>query len=198
MRHLRHLLVGAVAATSALAIVPRLGAQALGPQRQFLALEPYYEHTQLDNGAGAARTSLNGYGGRLWINLDPFHFIPGGSIALFTSFAPKQQSTNSTALHYGAEYDQYLVRRPLGGIIDPFLAVGGGLYRVTADAGAVRFRQTRWAVSPGGGIRIPIPNRFELRGDVKDLIRFNTKMVPGGTGRTTHNLLLQGAIGLTF
>jgi hypothetical protein len=195
---MRRLMSGVIAATALLATASRAGAQALGPQRQFLAIEPYYEHTRLDNDAGAPRTSLNGYGGRLWINLEPFHFIPYSSIALFTSYAPTQQSSNITALHYGAEYDQYLVRRPLGGVIDPFLAIGGGLYRVTTDVGTARFRQTRWAVTPGGGIRVPIPNRLELRGDVKDLIRFNTKTAPGGTGRTTHKLLLQGAVGLTF
>lgn len=195
---MRHLIGGAIAAVALLAPLSHARAQALGPQRQFLAIEPYYEYARLDNGSTVPRTSLNGYGGRLWINLDPFHFIPGGSIALFTTYAPKQQSNNVTAVHYGAEYDQFLVRRPLGGLIDPFIAVGGGLYRTTADLGAARYRQTRWAVTPGGGIRIPIPNRFELRADAKDLIRFNTKTAPGGTGRTTHNLLVQGALGITF
>lgn len=195
---MRHLISGAVAAAALFAAVSNVRAQALGPQRQFLAIEPYYEYTRLDNGSGAARTSLSGYGGRLWINLDPFHFIPYGSLALYTSYAPKQQSGSVAALSYGAEYDQYLLRRPLGGVIDPFLAIGGGQYRVTTDAGMVEFRQTRWTITPGGGIRIPIPNRFELRADAKDLIRFNTKTAPGGTGRTTHNLLVQAALGLTF
>lgn len=195
---MRHLIKGLVAAAMVVAAASSARAQALGPQRQFLAIEPYYEYTRLDARSGASKIPLSGYGGRLWINLEPFHLIPHGSIALFTSFAPKQQTGNVTALHYGAEYDQYIVRRPLGGLIDPFLAVGGGLYRVTADAGTARFRQTRWAVSPGGGVRIPIPNRLELRGDVKDLIRFNTKAAPGEVGRTTHSLLVQGAVGVTF
>ena len=52
----------------------------------------------------------------------------------------------------------------------------------------------------GGGIRIPLPNRFELRGDAKDLILFNVPNAgtTAGTKRTTNNLLLQAGLGLTF
>ena len=195
---MRHLIRGVLTAAMLVSAAAAAHAQALGPQRQFLAIEPYYEYTRLDAGSASSNTTLNGYGGRLWINLEPFHLIPHGSIALFTSYAPRQSTGNVTALHYGAEYDQYLVRRPLGGLIDPFLAVGGGLYRLETDVGPARYRQRHWAVSPGGGIRIPMPNRFELRADVKDLIRFNAKAAPTAAGETTHNLLVQGALGLTF
>lgn len=195
---MRHLIKGVLTAAMLVAGASSAHAQALGPQRQFLAIEPYYEYTRLDAGSGSSNTTLNGYGGRLWINLEPFHLIPHGSIALFTSYAPKQATGNVTALHYGAEYDQYFVRRPLGGLIDPFLAVGGGLYRLETDLGSARYRQRHWALSPGGGIRIPMPNRFELRADVKDLIRFNARTAPTAAGETTHNLLVQGALGLTF
>lgn len=173
--------------------------QALGPQRQFLAVEPYYEWTKFDAGQGAERVNTNGYGARLWVNLDPFHFIPHGSLALFTSYTPSQGSTGATfngvtALHYGAEYDQYFLRRPVGGIIDPFLSAGGGRYRLGND----RDHQTYWTFSPGGGIRIPIPNRIELRGDAKDLMIFGTPSGLNGSKRTTNNLVLQAGIGLTF
>lgn len=194
----RFSLVG-FATLGAFACALSAGAQALGPQRQFLALEPYYERISLDAGEGADREGLNGYGGRLWINLDPFHFIPKSSIALYLSHTPSQGAPTASfngvkALHYGAEYDQFLVRRPLGGLIDPFLAVGGGRMQFD-DRGD---KQSYWTLSPGGGVRIPIPNRFELRGDVKDLIIFNTPSGLGGAERTIHNLLLQAGLGLTF
>ena len=195
---MRFPIIVALTTVALLAPLSTSQAQALGPQRQFLAIEPYYEYARLDDGNGVPRTALNGYGGRLWINLDPFHFIPGGSVALFSSYAPRQGVNNTTALQYGAEYDQFLVRRPLGGIIDPFIDVGGGMYRTTTDVGAARYRQRRWMVTPGAGIRIPIPNRLELRADAKDLIRFNTKTTPAASGRTTHSLLVQAALGLTF
>ena len=178
-----------------------LAAQALGPQRQFLAIEPYYERSQFDVGEGQSKQSRNGYGGRLWINTDPFHFIPNGSIALFTTYSPKTASdagVRSSALTYGLEYDQFLVRRPLGGIIDPFLTIGGAVYRIGTEIGSRTIHNSYGALIPGGGIRIPIPNRFELRGDAKDLILFNQARTTTGARRTTHNLLLQAGLGLTF
>ena len=198
---MRRLTIISFAALGVFACAFSAGAQALGPQRQFLALEPYYERTNLDVGEGAAREGINGYGGRLWINLDPFHFIPKSSIALYLSHTPSQGAATASfngvkALHYGAEYNQFLVRRPLGGFIDPFLAVGGGRIQFK-DALS---KESYWTLTPGGGIRVPIPNRFELRGDVKDLILFNRPFQSGigSTERTTHNLLLQAGLGLTF
>lgn len=182
----------------------RAAAQALGPQRQFLAIEPYYEHLGFDIGEGIDKAKFNSYGARLWINTEPFHFIPNGSVALFMSYTPKQDltingvtaSSQSTQLAYGAEYDQFLVRRPLGGIIDPFLAVGYERYRI--DDKSSRRKESYNGLPVGGGVRVPLPNRFELRGDVKDLILFGTPTGPNDAKRTTHNLLLQAGLGLTF
>ena len=193
--------LAALAALGVVACAQSASAQALGPQRQFLALEPYYEHTQFDVGENLGKQSRDGYGGRLWINTDPFHFIPNGSIALFTTYAPKTTSVagvRSSALTYGLEYDQFLVRRPLGGVIDPFLTIGGAAYRIGTEVGTRTVHSVYGALIPGGGIRIPIPNRFELRGDVKDLILFNQARTTTGARRTTHNLLLQAGLGLTF
>jgi Outer membrane protein beta-barrel domain len=202
MRRL-HLLV-ALVASAALSVPTGAGAQALGPQRQFLAIEPYYERLRFDIGDNLDKATFNGYGGRLWINTEPFHFIPNGSIALFMSYTPKQNitingvtaSTESTQLAYGAEYDQFLVRRPLGGIIDPFLTVGYERYRFRDTQNGEK--ESFNGMPVGGGVRIPFPNRFELRGDVKDLILFNTPTGLNDAKRTTHNLLLQAGLGLTF
>lgn len=196
---MRRFIRSAFAIVCIAALAPAVHAQALGPQRQFLALEPYYEWTNFDVGQGYQREKTNGYGARLWVNLDPFHFIPHGSIALYTSYTPSQGGTNAafdgvSALHYGAEYDQYFLRRPVGGLIDPFLSVGGGRYRVGAEGE----HHSYWTVLPGGGIRIPIPNRFELRGDAKDLMIFDTPSGVNGERKTTHNLVMQAGIGLTF
>jgi len=190
---MRRTIHAALLVAALLPLARHAGAQALGPQRQFLAIEPYYERTQYDNPTGGPKTSVNGYGGRLWINLDPFHFIQSSSIALYTSYTPAQNGGTATVLHYGAEYDQFFVRRPLGGFIDPFLTIGGGRYKVKSSG----FKESYWTLTPGGGVRIPIPNRFELRGDVKDLILFNQPTGATTTGRT-NNLLLQAGLGITF
>ena len=177
-------------------------AQALGPQRQFLAIEPFYEHTSLDLGSSRSKDDLNGFGARLWINLDPFHFITNSSIALYGSHTPSQGGRSVRLTTYGAEYDQYFVRRPLGGLIDPFVTVGGGATRITSDRsavfGAIGSTRTLGSLLPGGGIRLAIPNRCELRFEAKDLILFGSPTGTGGTSQRTNNLVLQGGLGLTF
>ncbi len=177
-------------------------AQALGPQRQFLALEPFYEHAALDLGSTASKDQLNGVGGRLWVNLDPFHFILNSSLALSGSYGGFGSGNRTKYTTYGAEYNQFFVRRPLGGFIDPFLTLGGGAIRiknVAANAfGAVNTHRTYGTLTPGGGIRLPFPNRFEIRGDVKDLIIFGTPTGTASAKRTTNNLLFQAGLGLTF
>jgi hypothetical protein len=176
-------------------------AQALGPFRQFLAIEPFYERTSLDNGSGVDKINFNGYGARLWINLDPFHFIPHGSIALSGSYAPSHDvggNASTTLRILGAEYDQFFVNRPLGGVIDPFLTAGYSRFRIRTQISGTSASSSYNGLPLGGGIRIPLPNRFELRGDVKDLILFNTPTGTAFSNRRTNNLLLQAALGLTF
>ncbi len=173
----------------------RATAQSLGPQRQFLSVEPYYESTKFDNAVGGSQF-VSGYGGRLWINGAPFHFPRNSSIALFFSVSPETNKTLSKTVHYGGQVDQFLFRRPLGALIDPFVSVGVGGYRVSSSvAGAAS--QTKLALTPGGGIRIPIPNRLQLRFDARDLLLMN---VLDATGKktTSNHLLLQGGIGITF
>ncbi len=199
MRRSRYVALAALIAFSP--VVHELAAQALGPQRQFLAIEPYYEHTQLDVGQSRDKDGLDGYGARLWINLDPFHFILNSSIALYASHAPSQGASKVSLTTFGAEYDQFFTRRPIGGLIEPFLTVGGGGTRLgsaqTPLFGKLGYK-TYGSVVAGGGLRIALPNRFELRGDAKDLIIFNTPSSTAGSNRTTNNLQLQAGLGLTF
>lgn len=199
---MRRTLRAAVVALIALSATRAAGAQALGPQRQFLAIEPFYEHTSLDLGSTRSKDDLNGFGARLWINLDPFHFITNSSIALYGSHTPSQGGRSVRVTTYGAEYDQYFVRRPLAGLIDPFLTVGGGATRITSNNstqfGAIGSTRTLGSVLPGGGIRLAIPNRFELRFDAKDLILFNVPTATAGNSQRTNNFVLQAGLGLTF
>lgn len=187
-------LAGALAATGA-------GAQALGPQRQFLALEPYYSHLSLDGGGnGASRVELNGYGGRLWINLAPFsgkspNLVGMGAIALFMTYTPDQGGKGITTLHYGLQHDVFFVNRPLGGFIDPLVSVAAGAFRfndVAADES-----QTKFALTPGIGVRLPLANRFQLRVDGRDALIFGQR-ANGGGKRTTNNFEYVGALGITF
>lgn len=194
-----------MATLAALAVVAtagpaRAGAQALGPQRQFLSLEPYYSRMQLDNGDGSARTGLNGYGGRLWVNLAPFsgpssNLLGHMALALFTTYQPDQANNGFSVLHYGAEGDVFFVNRPLGGVLDPFISIAGGAFR-TNDSSADESR-TRFALTPGAGIRIPLANRFQIRADAKDVMLFNVP-VSSDAKKTLHNYEFTAALGITF
>ena len=207
MRLDRMLLAAAASAMFVVIPVATAPAQSLGPQRQFLAVEPYYEYTRVNLGSNAGTANANGYGARLWINGAPFHFPLNSSIALFGSYAPDQNGIGNKTVYYGGQVDQFFVRRPFGGIIDPFISVGAGAYYrsygnyagYAANAnGLAPSHTTRFALSPGGGIRIPIPNRFELRGDVKDLMIFRTPDAGTGLTHTSNNLLVQAGLGMTF
>lgn len=196
------LLVGAV-----LGAAPRAHAQNLGPFRQFLSVEPYYENTLFDNGAsstsGPRYQDLSGVGARLWINAAPFvrsRTLAKSGVALFgeTTF-PKN---GYRVTHYGAQLEQFFVNRPLGGVIDPVFSVGVGAYTyrrpvlgaTVLDGSA---RQTNFALSPGLGLRLPIPNRLQLRFDARDAIVINQRTLLGDR-KTGNNFEFLGAVGLTF
>ena len=59
---------------------------------------------------------------------------------------------------------------------------------------------TKFALTPGAGVRLPFSNRFEIRADVSDVIVYNGKdgFVPSGKQRTTNNVQITAGIGLTF
>lgn len=200
-RGLRNIALGAVLAAAIASASPaRAGAQALGPQRQFLSLEPYYARMMFDAGSGSSRVGANGYGGRLWINMAPFsgpdpNLLGHMGLALFATYVPDQASRGASFVHYGLEDDIFFVNRPLGGVIDPFISVAGGAFRTkvfaTGDA------TTKFALTPGAGIRIPLANRLQLRVDAHDVLLFG---VPDGSGgnRTTSNYEFTAAAGITF
>ncbi|GAC1477717.1 MAG: hypothetical protein NVS1B4_20790 [Gemmatimonadaceae bacterium] len=189
------------ALTAALAAAPGYAAaQNLGPFRQFLAIEPYYSYVSLDGGEGNSRIDKNAFGARLWINAAPFSgaswsVLSTSGIAFFGTRVPKQRGDDAALWHYGAQLDLFFANRPLGGSLDPFVTLGAGVVRSTVGPTAV---SNKFAFSPGGGFRIPMPNRFQLRVDGRDAIIFNSVTGIGGASRTAHNLEAQGALGITF
>lgn len=207
----RRLVYATAAAVAALGLSmgapARASAQNLGPFRQFLALEGSYERLQLDAGKDHDRIGLNGYGGRLWINLAPF-VGPGAigdkaAIALFYFTTPGGERQLFTR-HYGADLNIYPLHVPIGNLIDPVLSLGAGRFQInnsepatTGQADIKRGRSSSFALTPGIGIRIPIPNRLQLRVDGADLIAFGRKDAVGAS-RTSHSWLITAGAGLTF
>ena len=190
---LRHLVL------VALGLGTSAGAQNLGPFRQFLAIEPYYARSVFDAGPDADRVGANGYGGRLWVNLAPFAgphrtLISKGALAFFATYTPDQEGRNATVLHYGVQHDAFFLHTPIAKAIDPFLSVGAGGFRVKSGGSS----STDFAFSAGGGIRVPVPNRFQLRFDARDAMIFGSRTGTGGSKRTAHNFEFLGAVGITF
>ncbi len=179
--------------------IASLQAQNLGPFRQFLAIEPYYARTELDADPVADRVGVNGYGGRLWVNLAPFAgphrtLISKGALAFFATYLPEDAGRNPKVWHYGVQHDAFILHKPFGNVIDPFLSVGAGAFRVSSGGTA----RTDFALSPGGGIRVPIPNRLQLRFDARDAMIFGSRTGIAGAKRTAHNIELLAALGITF
>ncbi len=180
--------------------------QALGPHRQFGALEPLYAYTSLDVGQNPGRVSLNGYGGRIWLNLAPFsgpanNLIGKTTLGLFALTTPSQGSSGVTLHQYGADADIHFADRPLIGFFDPYILVGGSAIRLNvanAGTGLATGGSTRFALAPGGGLRFQILNRFQLRGEAKDLIIFSNRTSTVGKSRTTNNLQMVASLGYTF
>ncbi len=207
---MRRMTLAAIAATLAFAGATRADAQNLGPFRQFLSVEPYYSFQRLDIGdagrnAGstdATNLNLQGFGARLWLNSAPFGLTDKLGVGLFFTYAPKQQDKGATIAHYGGQLEIFPFHRPLGNAIDPFITAGAGAFRLNTfggETGTSRGAVTRLSVLPGAGIRIPMPNRFQIRLDVRDAIIFNSDLgtAPGVT-RTAHNLEATASLGLTF
>ena len=177
--------------------------QALGPHRQFGALEPLYAYTSLDVGPGGNRVSLNGYGGRLWLNLAPFsgpanNLIGKTTLGLFALTTPSQGNSGVTLHQYGADADIHFADKPLIGFFDPYILVGGSAIRLNVagtNTGLATGGSTRFALAPGGGLRAQILNRFQLRGEAKDLIIFANHTSTAGKNRTTNNLQVVTSIG---
>lgn len=180
-------------------------AQELGPQRQFIAIEPIYSRLYRDLGAGLDSRALNGYGGRLWINLAPFagpssRVISKTAIALFSIYSPP--GNGLSVVHYGAELDVHTTDVPYGLILDPFISLGGGVLRTRTTlnntVGATAGTVNKFAFTPGVGIRIPLLNRLQGRTDLRDVIVFGDQDGTTSNTRRSNNIEFLASVGLTF
>jgi hypothetical protein len=180
----KKVLTAALLAGLGLGFTSRADAQELGPQRRFIMPGIYGSGLMLDRGRNESRQLQGGIGGRLMINLAPLsgpgrNLLDFTTIGGFVSFLPERDGVS--ARHYGAEIDVHFTDVPIGKLLDPFVLVG---------VGALRVRETNFAVSPGGGVRIPLPGIFELRADARDVIVFR--------GGTTHNPEFTAGLNLRF
>lgn len=196
-------LVACITALAAVAALPAtVHAQNLGPFRQFLSVDPYYAYEKVDLGASRDRIGVNAYGARLWINTAPFGATDHVGVSAFYTRSIRQESRGVSVTHYGAQFDIFPAHRPAGGFIDPFVSVGAGAFKLSTfgpRSGAEPDPRTHLSLVPGIGLRVPIPNRFELRGELRDAVVFGGAVgASPGDRRTTNNLEVQAGLGVTF
>ena len=199
--HMRYLNSAAIGLALSLTSAFSLHAQKLTAHRQFLSLEPYYASTWMDSGGGANREMFSGYGARLWINLAPFsgpptNLIGRSTLSLFTTYQPDQKDAGFSVTFYGAEIAHHFIDVPVANLFDPFFVLGIGDQRTNVFAGGDDGIVHRLAVAPGLGLRIPIPNRLQLRLDAKDILTFPEGA--DGKRRTLQSVQATIGAGLTF
>lgn len=188
----------------------KASAQKLGPERQFLSIDAFYDRVQLDAGEGRSRIGIDGFGTRLWINAAPFagptSFLGKTAIGLYFSRNPRKEAGLGAA-QYGGELYVYPTERPYGGFVDPFISLGVGALRVNNRQGSFSSdtradipdgNTTHFALSPGAGVRLPVFSRVQLRFDAKDAIVFSREGRTSGSKRTSHSYDFQGGFGIEF
>lgn len=190
----------AVAALT-LAAATALPAQKLTAHRQFLSIEPYYASTWLDVGENANREMYSAYGARLWINLAPFsgpatNLLGRSTLSLFTTYQPEKQNQGFNVVHYGAEISHHFIDVPIANFLDPFFLLGVGDQRTNVYAAGDEGVKNRLAIAPGFGVRMPLPNRLQLRLDGRDILTFPEDI--GGKRRTAQSYQFTVGAGLTF
>lgn len=129
----------------------------------------------LSTGPGdLAPPDLYGMGGRFAVNMAGFtgptvHFLDYVSLGGFYFSFPEQAEEMMSATYFGAELDLFLMRRAIGGVLDPFLSAAVGSLEMSSP---VAEQDGRLVVSPGLGFRIPLASRLELRLDGQYLTVF--------------------------
>ena len=178
---------------------PEGSAQALGPQRRFIALGGYASGFARDVGGGDAAPAQFGGGARLMINLAPLSG-PSRNVLDFTTvggfYSHLARRDGVRVQHYGGEVNLHLTDVPIGYRLDPFVLIGAGALRMHDSA--TDATSTSFAVSPGLGLRIAGNGMLELRLDGRDVIAFDVN-TPGAAGsQTTHNVEVTAGLNLRF
>lgn len=186
------------AAVVAVAVAPRHAAaqDALGFR---YTLEAYAASYTLDDAIGTNKQNLGGFGARLTLNPRepdrPRATLADRAVgALFATYTAKQGSPDVSTLHVGAQTDASFLPRPLGGILDPFLSLGLGIFRTSREnliaPGGKRITRSDLAFSPAVGTRIHLGRGIGARGDLRAPLVFGTA--------TTANFVAEGGLFVSF
>jgi hypothetical protein len=200
IRTLRRRTAALGAALAALPAIAHAQTSTDGGQPYRFTVEGYLAQYWLDNGV-ADKQGLGGFGGRLMFNRStPARAVrtlaDRATVGVFATYTTGQGDPEVSTLHAGAEVDASLFGAPIAsGFLDPFVSIGAGFYRVSADLPATtgsndRRVRTDFALTPAAGTRVPFFNGIGARGDLRLPIIF------GNT--TSVNFVAEGGLYVSF
>ena len=191
-------------------------------------VEAYVAQYWLDKSGLQDRPKAGGFGGRVTFGAP---YMPSGqyfsrpSFGLFATYTAAQQifgdrdardvgftPPDVSTLHVGGELDWKLLPEPAGGVVDPFIGVGAGLFRIKTDAfnsGLLNFSSSsetsnKFALTPAIGANFTIQKGMSIgvRGDLRDVIIFSREQTDYNSGNkkttTSHNYVAEGGLSFTF
>lgn len=184
----------AIAATL-LAISP-LEAQLSTPG--IVTVEGFVTQYWIDDPSPAGRIGIGGGGARVMVSMGGSSDAEGfwGRRPAVGAFlvATSEQKGIST-FHVGGQFDMHLLRGPLHRLFDPFVSIGLGAFRLSAEENVIGIpvderSSTEFTAVPGAGLHLRLTPRFALRGDLRDVVIFGPE--------TTHNFEASAGLSINF
>jgi len=228
MKRLSSWIAGAaLLATPALASA-QMATTSTGTGGGMYTVEAYLAQYWLDKSGLQDRPKAGGFGARVTFGapyMPAGHYFSRPSFGVFATYTAGQQIFGSrdvndvgftppdvSTLHVGGELDWKFLPEPAGGVVDPFVGVGAGLFRIKTDAFNDSFfdvssgstTSNKFALTPAIGANFTIQKGMSIgiRGDLRDVIIFSrdqTDFTTGNTKTTTsHNYVAEGGLSMTF
>ncbi len=163
-----------------------------------VTVEGFVTQYWLDDPTPEGRIGVGGGGARVMLSMggssDAQGFWGRRPAAGVFLVATSEQKGIST-FHVGGELDMQLFRGPLRGMFDPFISIGLGAFRLSADEDVIGIplddrASTEFTAVPGAGVHIRLHPRFSLRGDLRDVVIFGPE--------TTHNFEASAGLAVNF
>lgn len=188
--------LAAALGAASLALAAPAAAQDASVQPYRFTVGGYLANYWLDRGGDLDRASVGGYGVRVMFNRSTAAAVTRtlfgrSSVGAYATFTSEQDRVSTQNL--GAEVDVALLPTAIGaGRIDPFVSLGAGVLRSSAEqlSGGDR-TTTDFTLIPGAGTRIPFLGGVGFRGDLRLPIVFSD-------GNTQLNFLAEGGFYVSF
>ena len=185
-----------VLGTAMLLAVTPLQAQLSVPG--IVTVEGFVTQYWLDNPTPEGRVGVGGGGARVMLSMGGSSDAEGfwgrrPAVGVFVVATAEQEGIST--FHVGGQLDMQLFRGPLRGVIDPFISIGLGAFRLSASEDVIGIplddrASTEFTAVPGAGMHLRLTPRFSLRGDLRDVVIFGPE--------TTHNLEASAGLAINF